>query len=149
MRQSSLNRTLRTLLGAALVVGLSVSLAQAQPRNTGMIRQQLETSLALQIEAVNALDDAGRAEGLTYNAYVQMRAAHGHMTINDSNAKYPDPLFPLANRRIEQARGRLLAAHEVLKARNTLNASGNAIDIARNHLTEAIRMTRIILATTF
>ena len=146
MSQSALQRT---LLGAALMVGLWASLAQAQPRNTALIRRQLETSLTLQIEAVNALDEAGRAERLTYDAYVQMRAAHGHMTINDSNAKYPDPLFPLANRRIEQARGRLLAAHEALKARTTSNASGNAIDIARNHLTEAIRMTRLILATTF
>lgn len=146
MSQSALQRT---LLGATLMVGLWASVAEAQPRNAALIRRQLETSLTRQIEAVNALDDAGRAERLTYEAYVQMRAAHGHMTINDSNAKYPDPLFPLANRRIEQARGRLLAAHEALKYRKTSGASGNAIDIARTHLTEAIRMTQLILATTF
>jgi hypothetical protein len=135
--------------GVGLALGLCASVGQAQPRSPVLIRQQIESSLNRQIQAVNALEAPEQARRLTWEAYVQMRAAHGNMTINDSNAKYPDPLFPLANQRIEQARAQVLSAHDALKTRTTWNASSNPIEVARKHLTEAIRMTRLILATTF
>ena len=146
MRHSTLRRI---ALGAALVLGLWSSPVQSQPRSPALIRQQLETSLQQQLQAVSALGEPDRAQKLTWEAYVQMRSAHGSMIINASNTKYPDPLFPLADRRIEQARAQILSAHDALKSRNSWNASSNPIDVARNHLTEAIRLTRIIVATTF
>ena len=146
MRHSAL---LAIASGIGLALGLWASVAQAQPRSPALIRQQIEASLNRQIQAVSALEEPERAGRLTWEAYVQMGAAHGNMTINASSAKYPDPLSPLANQRMEQARAQILSAHDALKSRSTWSASSNPIDVARNHLNEAIRLTRIILATTF
>ncbi|MBI2527054.1 MAG: hypothetical protein HYV93_13850 [Candidatus Rokubacteria bacterium] len=146
MRHSALRRI---ALGAALVFGLWPAPVEPLPRSPALIRQQLETSLQQQLQALSALDEPDRAQKLTWEAYVQMRAAHGNMIINASNTKFPDPLFPLADRRIEQARAQILSAHDALKSRKTWNASSNPIDVARKHLTEAVRLTRIIVATTF
>ncbi len=140
----------RIMLGvAALALGCWPALAHAQPRNPLMIRQQIETSLRLQGEALETLGDPDRAAKLTWDAYVELRAAHGNMTINASSAKFPDPVFPLTNQRVEEARLHILAARDALRDRARWNGTGDPIDTARNQLTEALRLTRIILATTF
>jgi hypothetical protein len=142
--------------GRALAVGVGVglalcaSVAQAQPpRSPAVIRQQIETSLMLQHETLAALDDPERALRLVWDAYVQMRAAHSSMTINASNTAFPDPLFPFANQRIEQARNNILGAHDALRSRDRWTGQGPWQDVVRQRLTESVRLTQIILATTF
>ncbi|HUG37383.1 MAG TPA: hypothetical protein VML54_10560 [Candidatus Limnocylindrales bacterium] len=137
---------------ALLVLGTLVLVAgpaAAQPRNPMMIRQQIENSLSLQREAMASIGQPERAVKLVWDAYVSMRAAHGAMVINASSAKYPDPIFPLTDRRVEQARAHILAARDALRDPAKWSGSGNAIDIARENLSAAMRLTQIILATTF
>ena len=134
---------------ATLALGCWAALAQAQPRSLTGIRQNIETSLRLQGQAIETLGDPDGALRLTWDAYVHLRAAHGDMTINASAAKFPDPVFPLTNERVEQARLHILAARDALRDRARWSGTGNPIDVARDQLTEAIHLTRIILATTF
>lgn len=119
------------------------------PRSTMVIRAQLEKSLSLQREATAYLEDPDKAVQLVYAAYVEMRAAHGSMVVNASSMTFPDPLFPQTDKRIEQARAIILRAHVALRDRATWSGGGNPIEFARNELTQSIRITGIVLATTF
>jgi hypothetical protein len=71
------------------------------------------------------------------------------MIINASNEKYPDPLFPLADKKFEEARAHILSARDALKNRTQWNAAGNPVDVARTHLSQSLRLTNLLLATTF
>ena len=134
------------VLGTLVLVAVPSS---AQPRSPAMIRQQIEQSLSLQRQAMGSIDEPARAVKLVWDAYVSMRAAHGAMIINASDAKYPDPIFPLTDRRIEQARAHILAARDALREPDKWTGSGPPLEVARENLSAAMRLTQIILATTF
>ena len=137
---------------ALVVLGtlvLSAVPASAQARNPMMIRQQIEQSLSLQQQAMASLGEPERAVKLVWDAYVSLRAAHGAMIINSSSAKYPDPIFPLTDRRVEQTRAHILSARDALRDPTKWGGPGNPIDSARENLTASMRLTQIILATTF
>ena len=150
------HRRLATVLTVALGLALGTPAAPARaqhtappPRSPMMIRGLIEKSLVLQREAVATLDDPDRAVKIVYDAYVQIRAAHGHLVINASNMKYPDPLFPSTDKRVSQVRSLILRAKWALDSRNQWSGKGNPIDVAREALGESIRVTQTILATTF
>jgi hypothetical protein len=134
------------VLGALVLLGAPGS---AQVRNPMVIRQQIEHSLSLQQQAMASIGEPERAVKLVWDAYVSIRAAHGAMIINASAAKYQDPIFPLTDRRVEQARTHILAARDALREPNKWTGSGNPIDIARDNLTASMRLTQIVLATIF
>src|SRR5262245_42532842 len=107
------------LVAVSLVLGamLCALVAEAQNiRSPIFIRQRIEQSLELQRQALAAGDDVEQALKLSWDAYVLLRAAHSDMIINASNMKFPDPLFPLADKRLERARAHILQAREVLKS---------------------------------
>jgi hypothetical protein len=134
------------VLGTIVLLGLPAS---AQPRNPMLIRQQIEQSLSLQQQAMASIDDPARAVKLVWDAYVLLRYAHGAMQINASSAKYPDPIFPLTDKRVETARYHILNARDALREPDKWSGSAKPIDIARENLTAAMRLLQIVLATTF
>jgi hypothetical protein len=135
-------------LGLVLLAWPGVATGQSRPpRDPMVIRRQLEQSLELQQKTMALLTEQPDAALKTvWEAYVQMRAAHGAMTINASNMSFPDPLFPLTDKRVNDARALLLSTRDMLRSRGQRD---NAIEIARTDLVQAMRLTQIILATIF
>src|SRR6266496_5969973 len=95
---------LRIVLMAALVLSLPTAGEAQINRDPGFIRQQLEQGVALQKKALTGLSDTGEALRLTWDAYVQIRAAHGNIEAQLRSSKFPNPMWELASTKIQTAR---------------------------------------------
>jgi hypothetical protein len=138
------------LLGVLATLLLAVP-AQAQFRSKASIRTGIETSLLQQRQAMANLQEQRpeRALALIWEAYVNLRAAHGNITANNEAAKYPDPVFKIQNERIERARARLLQARDLLRDIVAKQWVGeNGIQRVREFLAEALRETEVVSALT-
>jgi hypothetical protein len=135
-----------TLLVVVLAAQPVVGQYSRPPRNTQAIRMKIEKSAELQRVALHLVEEPARAEAAAAEAYVQLRAAHGDMTVNAGSMNMPDPLFPLMDKRIWEARDHLLHARDYLK-RAAQQGDRSLIGIGRERLQQSLRLTEIVLAT--
>ncbi len=119
------------------------------PRNPLDIQTKIQKSAELQRQALQTLANPGEAEQLIWKAYAELQAAHGDMIINASNMKPPDPLFDVSNQKMQQALLKLQQAGDTLKTRDQSSGPSDPVDVARTHLQQALRLTNMVLATTF
>lgn len=146
----------RTARASLLTLGvlstlLMVPVAHAQFRSKAVIRTGIETSLLQQRQAMaNLQERPERALTLIWEAYVNLRAAHGNITANNEAAKYPDPLFKIQNERIERARAKLLQARDLLRDIVAKQWVGeNGVQRVHDFLVEALRETEVVSSLTF
>ena len=163
------SRSLMVLVIGVLVPGLvavaSPAAGQSRPpRDPAEIQKKIQKSVELQRQALQTLADPARAERLTTSAYAQLQAAYTDMVINSSNMKMPDPLAGINARKVEQALTQLLSASDALKNSQSQPASpapqgqdttdqpaetspksSSNLEVARNSLQEALRLTNSVL----
>src|ERR1700738_3614757 len=85
----------------AAIVAAPPALAQSgRPRyESAEIQRKVQKSAELQRQALQALTDPRRAEGLVQSAWTELRAAQHEMIMNASGAKFVDPLFEMSNKK--------------------------------------------------
>jgi hypothetical protein len=138
----------------AAIVAAPPALAQSgRPRNEAAeIQRKVQKSAELQRQALQALTDPRRAEGLVQSAWTELRAAQHEMILNASGAKFVDPLFDMSNKKAEAALVHLQLAGDALKGNRTITGArldqeegGQAppayLDGVRRHVEEALRLT--------
>ncbi len=135
----------------AVLAGVPPAAAQSSrpPRNPVDIQRKIEKSAELQRQALQTLANPGQAEQLIWKAYAELKSAHNDMILNLSNMKFPDPLLGVNSEKTDQALRLLQQAGDTLKARDQSSAPSGSVDVVRNHLEQALRLTGTVLATTF
>jgi len=98
------------LLGALVAASPALSQSGRPPYDQAEIQRKIQKSVGLQRQALQALSDPKRAEGLLRSAWTELRAAQHEMIINASVAKFADPLFEITNRKAQEALVHLQAA---------------------------------------
>lgn len=163
------SRSLIVLVLGVLVPGLvavaSPAVGQSRPpRDPAEIQKKIQKSAELQRQALQTLADPARAERLTTSAYAQLQSAYTDMVINSSNMKMPDPLAGINARKAQQALTHLLSASDAFKnsqsspaspapqgqdttdpPADTSPKSSSNLEVARNSLVEALRLTNSVL----
>jgi hypothetical protein len=144
--------TVAVLLGALVAPSPGLSQSGRPPYDQAEIQRKVEKSVGLQRQALQALSDPKRAEGLLRSAWTELRAAQHEMTINASVAKFVDPLFEVSNRKAQEALVHLQAAADALQSNRPttgarLDQEGSAappasyLDGVRRHIEEAVHLT--------
>jgi hypothetical protein len=122
------------------------------PYDQAEIQRKIQKSVGLQRQALQALSDAKRAEGLLRSALTELRAAQHEMIINASVAKFVDPLFEITNRKAQEALVHRQAAADarqsnrpITGARLDQEGSGappaSYLDGVRQHIEQAVHLT--------
>jgi len=138
----------------AAIVAAPPALAQSgRPRyEAAEIQRKVQKSAELQRQALQALTDPRRAEGLVQSAWTELRAAQHEMILNASGAKFVDPLLDISNKNAEAALVHLQLAGDALKSNRTITGArldqeegGQAqpayLDGVRRHVEQALRLT--------
>jgi hypothetical protein len=138
----------------AAIVAAPPALAQSgRPRyEAAEIQRKVQKSAELQRQALQALTDPRRAEGLVQSAWTELRAAQHEMILNASGAKFVDPLLDISNKKADAALVHLQLAGDALKSNRTSTGArldqeegGPAqpayLDGVRRHVEEALRLT--------
>jgi hypothetical protein len=138
----------------ATIVAAPPALAQSgRPRyESAEIQRKVQKSAELQRQALQALTDPRRAEGLVQSAWTELRAAQHEMIMNASGAKFVDPLFEMSNKKAEAALFHLQVAGDALKSNRSITGArldqeegGQAqpayLDGVRGHVEQALRLT--------
>jgi hypothetical protein len=138
----------------AAIVAAPPALAQSgRPRyEAAEIQRKVQKSAELQRQALQALTDPRRAEGLVQSAWTELRAAQHEMILNASGAKFVDPLLDISNKKADAALVHLQLAGDALKSNRTSTGArldqeegGQAqpayLDGVRRHVEEALRLT--------
>lgn len=141
------------VLLAAIVAALPALAQSGRPRyESAEIQRKIQKSAELQRQALQALTDPRRAEGLVQSAWTELRAAQHEMIMNASGAKFVDPLFDISNKKAEAALFHLQAAGDALKSNRSITGArpdqeegGQAqpahLDGVRGHVEQALRLT--------
>lgn len=140
------------VLGALVAASPALSQSGRPPYDQAEIQRKVQKSVGLQRQALQALSDPKRAEGLLRSAWTELRAAQHEMIINASVAKFVDPLFEITNRKAQEALVHLQAAADALQgnrpvtgARADQEGSGAAptsyLDGVRAHIEQAVHLT--------
>lgn len=141
--------SVRLGLAAALLLLPAAAGAQIN-RNPAFIRQELEQSVRLQRMALERLSDHGEALRLTWDAYVQLRAAHTNVQADLQLAKYPNPLYQVASTKLQKARDNLLLGRDALKTPDRYVGGPSQMEAAAAaRLQESVRLIEFVLMTTF
>lgn len=147
-----MTRTRYGLLRIGLTVALLLSFPAAGKaefnRNPVVIRQQLEQSVRLQKMALDRLGDPREFVRLTWDAYVQLRAAHEGVNANVQLSKFPNPLYQLASTKLQKARDTLLRGREALKSPQGV-VGGTPEAVAAERIQESVHLIQLVLVTTF
>jgi hypothetical protein len=153
------------VLVPGLVAVASPAVGQSRPpRDPAEIQKKIQKSAELQRQALQTLADPARAERLTTSAYAQLQSAYTDMVINSSNMKMPDPLAGINARKAQQALTHLRSASDAFKnsqsspaspapqgqdttdpPADTSPKSSSNLEVARNSLVEALRLTNSVL----
>jgi hypothetical protein len=143
----------------AVVFALTIVLATAPaadaqrsskpPRDPAKIQQKLQQSASLQRQAMQTLNDLGKAETLVKSAWGELKSAQDDMVMNQSNMQFPDPLHGLNWQRSEQALAILLGCMDSLKARDKWTEPANEVVGLRNRLQQSLGLTNTLAAVTF
>jgi hypothetical protein len=112
------------------------------------IQTQLEASLRLERQALERLDAPAEFLRLTWQAYVQLRAAHANLLANMDLAKYPNPVYQFADSKIQVARDHLLWAREYV-ANASSHTEGNPLEMAATRLSQSARLIELVLVASF
>lgn len=140
---------LLAVAGVALALCASASTAQSRPPRSPVDTQsKMQKSVDLQRQALQTLADPERAERLISGAYSELQAAHSDLIINAANMKFPDPLFDLNHRKLQQALALLQKARDAINTRNQSTPT-SPIDTVRSSLEQALVLTNSVLATVF
>lgn len=102
----------------AVLIAMSSAAAQTgqPPRSAVDIQAKILKSAELQQQALQSLDDLGRAQRLISNASTELEAALSAIIIKNSGAKFQDPLLAIQRKRAEQALTLLQEARDALSA---------------------------------
>jgi hypothetical protein len=131
---------------AAIVVFVPPVAAQSSkpPRDPAAIQRKVQRSAELQRQALEALGNPAQALRLVRNAWTQLKAAQDDMVMNYTNMKPPDPMLNLGIRKTEQALPLIQVAGDTLQ-----NRDESGVEVARDRLQQALRITNSLLATAF
>jgi hypothetical protein len=140
------------LLGALVAASPALSQSGRPPYDQAEIQRKIQKSVGLQRQALQALSDPKRAEGLLRSAWTELRAAQHEMIINASGAKFVDPLFEISNRRAQEALVHLQTAADALQSNRAipgarLDQEGSGappasyLDGVRQHIEQAVHLT--------
>ena len=111
------------LLGALVAAPPALPQSGRPPYDQAEIQRKVQKSVGLQREALQALSDPKRAEGLLRSAWTELRAAQHEMIINASVAKFADPLFEISNRKAEEALVHLQTAADALQSHRAITGA--------------------------
>jgi len=113
------------------------------PIDPATIQRKVQSSMELQKQALQGLNDLPQAEKTVWNAYKQLSSAFNDMRLV-ANTKSPDPVLDLNIRKAYQALGLIQQAGDALQARRE-----GAAEVARDRLQQSLRITNLLLATGF
>lgn len=147
-----MTRTNRDLVRIGLTLALLLSCPASGKAelnmNPAVIRQQLEQSVRLQKMALDRLGNPREFVRLTWDAYVQLRAAHEGLNGNVQHSKFPNPLYPFASTKLQKARDSLLWGREALKSPQGV-VGGTPEAVAAQRIQESVHLIQMVLATAF
>ena len=146
----------RTVWASLLVV--SAVLASASPvagdlsgRNPNEIRKQLESSKHNLGLALASLGDTRRALGLTWAAYVDLRAAHARVAnrIGDTRTVGGgQPMYKISEPKIQEARERVLKARSILRS-PAWTKNPRRLEVVAQHIRDAMQRIDLVINTSF
>jgi len=113
------------------------------PIDPATIQRKVQSSMELQKQALQGLNDLPQAEKTVWNAHKQLSSAFNDMRLV-ANTKSPDPVLDLNIRKAYQALGLIQQAGDALQARRE-----GAAEVARDRLQQSLRITNLLLATGF
>jgi hypothetical protein len=139
------------LLATGVALRPDLASADLSGRDKREIKTQLENSARYIRLALERIEDTHAALGLTWQAYVQLRAAHTRVlnAIEEKNLKFLLIMYEAAAPRLQKARDRLLEARSVLKHPSYADAVGDTpAGLASKHLHQALKEIELVLLTT-